>query len=252
MIRPPCLYNGRVMHKRLRPFVHELDYAVFSLWLDIDALPRLPVFSHNRFNLYSFYDRDHGPRDGSPLRPWVNKHLAAAGYDDCVGGRVMLLCYPRMWGYVFNPLSVYFCYARDGTLRAILHEVKNTFGDQHGYLLPVTRDANGIIRQTCDKVMHVSPFMQMQADYTFTLREPDDALNLHILHAEPDGPILVAHLTGAAKELNTKNLLLNLIRYPFMTVKVILAIHVEAFKLWRKGAPYFKRPAPPDHEVTTT
>lgn len=239
------------MHKRLRPFVHELDYAVFYMWLDIDALPQLRVFSHNKFNIYSFHDRDHGPRDGSPLRPWVEKHLQAGGFGECVGGKIMLLCYPRMFGYVFNPLSVYFCYDRDGVLRAILHEVKNTFGDQHGYLLPVKPDANGTIRQKCDKVMHVSPFMQMTADYTFTLREPDDKLNLHILHGEPDGPILVAHLTGKHMELNTKNLLLNLIRYPLMTVKVIVAIHAEAVALWWKGAPFFKRPSPPRTEVTT-
>ncbi len=250
MTQKPCLYEGRVMHKRLRPFTHDLDYRVFYLWLDIDAIPRLPVLSRNRFNLYGFYDRDHGPRDGSPLRPWIEKHLRQKGFADCIGGRIFLLCYPRMFGYVFNPLSVYFCYSRDGQLRAVLHEVKNTFGDQHGYLLPVEKEENGTIRQKCAKEMHVSPFMQMQADYTFTFREPDEKLNFHILHSEPEGPILVAHLTGERKALTTKNLVLNLIRYPLMTVKVILAIHLEALALWRKGAKFFKRPDPPAEDVT--
>ena len=152
-----ALYLGRVMHKRLRPFRHKFTYRVFSLVLDLDELPYLGLrwLSYNRFNLLSFHDRDHGPRDGSPLRPWVEDALRRGGLEPD-GGPIRLLCFPRVLGYVFNPLSVYFCYSRARRLRAVLYEVKNTFGDQVAYLIPVPdgwRPGEPIL-QSADKALY--------------------------------------------------------------------------------------------------
>ena len=148
------VYFGTVLHQRLRPVRHELSYRVFSLLLDLDEIPalaaRLRLFSHNRFNLFSFHDRDHGARRPGPSRLHIEGQLARAGIA-LDGGAIRLLCFPRVLGYVFNPLSIYFCHHRDGELRAILYEVKNTFGEQHGYLIPVSqrrrRDRAAELRQ---------------------------------------------------------------------------------------------------------
>ncbi len=250
-----ALYFGEVMHKRLRPFTQRFVYRVFSLWLDLDELPRLDrrlrLFSHNRFNLFSFYDRDHGARDGSALRPWIEAQLRAAGRD-IGGGPVRLLCFPRVLGYVFNPLTIWFCHRPDGTLDSLLYEVRNTFGQKHGYLIPLgAAPAPGeAIRQACDKGFYVSPFIGMQARYRFKLREPDAALFVAILEEVAAGPLLVATQTGQRRPLRDGTLLRAWLTRPLMTVKVIAGIHWEALKLWRRGAAYHKKPAPPAAEVT--
>lgn len=249
-----CLYHGSVYHKRLKPFIHELNYRVFYLWLNLDDIPALANntrwFSYNRFNLFSFYDRDHASRDGTPIRPWIEKALKEKGYDDCLGGEIYVLCYPRILGYVFNPLTMFFCYDKKGTLRTILHEVKNTFGDQHGYLLPVEKDENGLIQQSCDKIFHVSPFIQMDAAYAFKIREPDDKLAVTITQDIDEENFLIATLMGKKDTLSSARLLKSFFKYPLMTVKVIFAIHYEAFHLWRKGATFYKRPTPPKNDVS--
>lgn len=248
-----CLYLGDVVHKRLRPVRHRFRYRVFSLLLDLDEIDRLPLrwFAHNRFALFSLFDRDHGPRDGSPLRPWVEAKLADAGLDGA-GGAIRLLCFPRLLGYVFNPLSIYFCHHRDGRLLAILYEVKNTFGDQHGYLFPVDRPlpADGVLRQRCAKGFYVSPFIGMDADYRFRIQVPGDRLAVLIRETVPDGEVLIATLTGRRAPLNDRSLLRAWRGHPLMTIKVIVAIHWEAFRLFLKGAVFHHRPAPPSREVT--
>ena len=249
-----CLYVGHVFHKRLQPFVHQFKYRVFYLWLNIDEIEKttksLSLFSYQRFNVFSFYNKDHGLRNGSHLRPWAEDLLSRHGLADCVGGRIQLLCYPRLWGYVFNPLSLYFCYNHHGQLRAILHEVKNTFGEQHTYVLPVMIDDKGIVTQNCYKQFFVSPFIQMPADYNFVLREPAQKLALTIsqtthnpehIKGDTAGPMLVATLTGTRLALNNKNLWWVLWVYPLMTFKVVFSIHYQAFHLWRRGAKYYRR-----------
>lgn len=252
-----CLYFGQVMHKRLRPFTHRFRYRVFSLFLDLDELPkltrRLPLISHNRFNVFSFHDGDHGPRDGSPLRPWAEAELAAAGID-LEGGKLQLLCFPRIFGYVFNPLTIWFCRHRDGSLRAVIYEVKNTFGEQHCYLIPVAggnRDHQAIL-QSCEKAFYVSPFIEMSAAYRFRLREPDDGLSVLIRQSVAEGEILLATLTGRRVAIDGGGLWQALLRYPLMTAKVMAAIHWEALWLWRKGATFHQRGAPPTQAVTRT
>ena len=250
-----CLYFGRVMHKRLRPMRHRLDYRVFSLFLDLDELPavsrRLRLFSHNRWNLFGFADRDHGARDGTALRPWLEGRLAEAGID-LEGGAVRLLCFPRLLGYVFNPLTIWFCYHRSGRLAAMLYEVRNTFGEKHGYLVPVdpARAPRAPILQSCDKGFYVSPFIGMAAIYHFRLAEPDERLAVLIRQWTGEGELLIASQTGRRQPLDDRTLLRAFLAYPLMTLKVIGGIHWNALKLWRKGAKLVPRPPAPDHAVT--
>ncbi len=250
-----CLYAGRVMHQRLLPFRHRLEYRVFSLFLDLDELPalarRLRLFSHNRWNLFSFADRDHAARDGTALRPWIEGHLAEAGID-LEGGAIRLLCFPRVLGYVFNPLTIWFCYHRGGRLTALLYEVRNTFGEKHGYLLPLDprRRAGEVIRQSCDKGFYVSPFIDMAATYHFRVAEPDERLAVLIRQWTPDGELLVASQVGRRRPLSDASLLRVFVSHPLMTLKVIAAIHWQALKLWRRGARLVPRPAAPEQAVT--
>ncbi|MEJ2120102.1 MAG: DUF1365 domain-containing protein [Alphaproteobacteria bacterium] len=242
-----CFYFGAVMHRRLRPVRHRFAYRVFSCLIDLDeleALGRLRFFGHNRFNLMSFHDRDHGPRDGSPLRPWIEARLAGAGID-IAGGPVRLLCFPRVLGYVFNPLSIWFCYHADGRLRAILYEVSNTFGERHSYLILVRRvDADKTIAQSCAKAFHVSPFLPLAGRYAFRLRAPDARLAIVIREEDGKGPVMVAAQNGRRRPFTPATVLHAFVRYPLMTLKVIAAIHFEALRLWRKGARIHRRPTP--------
>ena len=235
-----CLYRGVVTHHRLMPVAHRFRYDTFSLWLDLDELGTigrcLKLLSIERPNIMSFRARDHGRRDGSPLKPWVIETLAARGIrlDE---PRIMLLCFPRLWGYVFNPLSVYFCYERGDRLAAILYEVKNTFGEQHCYALPVAavHHPDALIRQGCDKAFYVSPFIPMEARYRFRLREPGERLTIGIREYTDEGCVLVATQTGSRLPLTDRSLATCLASNLLVTIKVIAAIHYEALRLWLKG-----------------
>ncbi|NNG05262.1 MAG: DUF1365 domain-containing protein [Inquilinus sp.] len=250
-----ALYFNRVMHKRLRPFTHRFDYRVFSLWLDLQEVPRLArrlrLFSHNRFNLFAFHDRDHGSCDGGGVRRHVDRVLNRAGID-LAGGRVHLLCFPRVLGYVFNPLSIYFCRHADGSLRAVLYEVRNTLGDMHSYLLPVAQDRNPEepIVQACDKEMYVSPFIEMAARYRFRVKEPDERLSILIRESTPEEELLLATMTGRRVALSDATLLRAFFAHPLMTLKVMGAIHWQALWLWLKGAAFHRRPKPPAAPVS--
>jgi uncharacterized protein len=250
-----CLYLGEVMHRRLRPVGHRFVYRVFSMLVDLDELPaldrRLRLFAHNRAGVFALRDRDHGPRDGSPLRPWVEATCARFGVD-IGGGRVFLHCFPRVLGFGFDPISIYWCYGADGGLRAILYEVKNTFGDQHGYLVPVegSPPPGRSLRHARDKIFHVSPFIGMQARYAFKIREPEETLAVAINETGPEGGILVATHRGARRPLDDRQLLRAFLAYPFLTLKVVGGIHWEALKLWLKGVQFHSRPEPPSAGVS--
>ena len=259
----PCLYLGRVYHGRLSPFRHQFTYRVFSLYLDLDGIPQLGrqlrLFSHNRRNLLSFHDTDHGARDGSPLRPWVEAALAARGLESCVGGPIGVLCFPRLLGYVFNPLTIYFCHRPDGALAALIYEVKNTFGQQHAYVLPVGEARSGEARpgeagapvaQACDKRFYVSPFIEMDCRYRFRVRPPGERLSVLIRQSDSSGDVLVASQTGRRVRLTDARLLRAVVTHPLMTHKVIAAIHWQALRLWLKGARFHRKPAPPAEPVS--
>lgn len=249
------LYWCRVMHERLLPFRHRFSYRVFSLLLDIDRLPDLAarsrLFRHNRFGLLSFHDRDHGPRDGSSLRVWVEAALAKQGLGDAAA-RIQVFCFPRLFGYVFNPLSIFFCYDTADRLRAVLYEVKNTFGDQHSYLIEVPAHRNGgPLEQSAAKRFHVSPFLPMEGEYRFRLLPPGDTIGILIHQHGAGGALqLVASQTGRREAFSDRALLKACIRHPLMTVKVIAGIHWEALQLWRKGAAFFGWTTPPRDPVS--
>jgi hypothetical protein len=251
---PARLYVGEVMHRRFFPVRYRFAYRVFSLLLDIDridaAARATAMFSHNRFNLLAFHDADHGPRDGSPLRPWLERSLARFGVE-LEGGRVDLLCFPRVLGYTFNPLAIWYCRHRDGSLRAVLLEVSNTFGERHGYLL----HDNGAplawpVRQARAKCFHVSPFVGMQAEYRFRLSEPGERLEIGIRELQDDRLMLVAAQVGRAEPFPSASLLRALLAVPFLTFKVVALIHWQALKIWLRGATFFPKPTPPREEVS--
>lgn len=233
-----AIYEGSVVHQRLRPKRHRLRYRVFSLLLDLDELPELDrrfrLFGYNRWAPLAFHDRDHGPTTGEPLRPWVEARLAEAGLATD-GGPIRLLCYPRVFGYVFNPLSVFFCYRRDGELTAILYEVCNTFRERHTYIIPVAGSDRTAIRQHCVKSLYVSPFIGMDSVYHFRILAPVEGVSVVIRQEDAEGPVLAAAFRGARSDLTERSLARCLARFPFLTLKVIAAIHWEALRLWGKG-----------------
>lgn len=238
-----AIYRGTVMHHRKRPVSHHFTYQVFSLFLDIDKLEdiarELRFFAIDRLALISFHNKDHGPRDGSGLRAWVEDHLSRAGRPNRPA-RIMLLSMPRLLGYMFNPLSIYFCYAPGGGLESVVYEVKNTFGGQHVYVLGAPDDKH-IVSHACGKDFFVSPFIDMQARYNFRLKPPGEKLTFGIQETDDKGCFFAASHRARRTELNNRNLMACLLAHGWMGMKVIAGIHVEALRLWLKGAPYFSR-----------
>ena len=236
-----CIYNGEVTHTRFKPVRHFLKYKTFSLLIDLDEINLLDksigIFSHNKFNIFSFYDKDHGDRDGGNLKNWVISNLKKFQIKENITN-IKVLCYPRILGYVFNPLSIFYCYEKD-KLVAIFYEVKNTFNEQHTYIFKIKN--NEEIIQKCRKKFYVSPFMDMETFYNFKLLNPNDKLSVFIKQTDADGTILTATQTGEKKEFSFKQLAINFIKYPLMTIKIISSIHYEALLLWKKGAIYRKR-----------
>ena len=236
-----CIYNGYVSHTRFKPVKHSLKYNTFSLFIDLDEIENLSknnfIFSFNRFNIFSFFNKDHGDRDGLCLKNWVLNKLKKFDINKNINN-IKLLCYPRVFGYVFNPLSIFYCY-ENKNLRAIMYEVKNTFNEQHTYIFKVK--SNNEISQKCKKKFYVSPFMDMETQYEFKLLNPDENLSVLIKQSDKDGIVLTAVQKGTKKEFNMKQLLVNFVLYPLMTLKIIGAIHYEALRLWKKGAKYRSR-----------
>jgi DUF1365 family protein len=240
-----ALYVGRVSHRRLGPKAHSLSYDVFQLLLDLDEVDtvgrRLRLFSANRANLFSHHDADHGAGKRGGLRAWAERTLAEAeiAFD---GGRILLLAMPRVFGHVFNPLSVYYCHDRAGALAAVIYEVHNTFGERHAYALAAAAPGrNGAIRQACAKTFRVSPFMGMDMTYEFALSAPGASIHTGVRALDVSGrTVLTAAFTGERRPLGDRQLLAALVRFPFLSLKVVAAIHLEAVKLWLKGV----RPSP--------
>ena len=236
-----CIYNGEVSHTRFKPVKHFLRYKTFSLLIDLDEIIELDkknlIFSFNKFNVFSFYNKDHGDRNGEPLKNWVLNNLKKFNSHLKIN-KVKLLCYPRVFGYVFNPLSIFYCY-ENNDLKAIFYEVKNTFNEQHTYIFEAKN--SGKVEQKCKKKFYVSPFMDMDTYYNFKLSDPKEKLFVSIKQTDQESDILIAIQTGNRKEFNFKQLLINFLKYPLMTIKIISAIHFEALLLWQKGAKYRQR-----------
>ncbi|SHM00577.1 DUF1365 domain-containing protein [Roseibium suaedae] len=241
------LYAGPVMHARMKPEEHRFTYDVFSILIDLDHLEAAdrmtPLFSVGRFNLSSFHARDHGPRDGSSLRAHADRLLEAEGVER--PARVLLLCYPRILGYVFNPLAVYYAYDAAGALTGVIYEVRNTFGGIHHYVLGVKDGelSEAGLRQQQDKLFYVSPFVSMEQTYRFRLLPPGEAVRIRILESDKEGPLLSATFNGTARPFTSASLLKLCAKIPFLPLKVMAGIHWEAFKIWRKGVRFHPRPA---------
>jgi hypothetical protein len=241
------LYHGLVMHSRLGAVRHRFQMRVFSLAVDLDALPavarRLRFFSYNRANLVSLHDRDHGDRPGEPIAAWARRTLAEHGLAD-FGRAIQLVCFPRVLGHMFKPLSLFFCRDAEGRLGAVLYEVHNTFGGRHAYVLPVPagQAASGIVAQRCGKAFYVSPFIPMDAEYSFRVKPPAAIWSLLIRERVAEGEILRASISGRRAPLTDAALLKALVYYPFMGIKVVAGIHWHALRLWLKGARYHRPP----------
>jgi len=237
------IYNGQVIHKRFKPKVHSFKYNVFSLLIDLSELEILDkqvnLFSFNKFNLISFYNKDHGERDGSSLVEWVNKNLKKSNIT-IKNIKIKILCYPRIFGFVFNPLSVFYVYNSKDDLISILYEVKNTFGEQHTYIFRVEKDTN-LIQNNCSKKFHVSPFIEMNCHYFFRLLKPGNKISVIIDQYDNSDKILYASQDGVRTDFNSKYLIKSYLKHPIMTFKIIIAIHYEAFKLWTKGIKFVKK-----------
>lgn len=240
-----AIYAGTVVHARHRPKKHRLRYRVFSLLLDLDELPeldrKLKLFGHNRRALFSFYDQDHGKGETGGLRAWAENHLREAGIGT-FPARIRVLCYPRIFGYVFNPLTVYFCEDKAGNLLALLYEVCNTFKERHTYVIPASLERGTAVRHSCAKAMYVSPFVPMDCAYDFDILPPgddapDDRVKVAINERDAEGDLLFASFVGKRSELSDAGLARVFVSYPLMTMKVMAGIHWEALRLWLKGVP---------------
>tara|TARA_Y100000590_G_scaffold3973_1_gene5256 strand:+ start:519 stop:1289 length:771 start_codon:yes stop_codon:yes gene_type:complete len=238
-----CIYSGFVTHERFKPKKHFFSYKTFSLLIDLNEIEdiekKIKFFSYNKFNILSFYNLDHGNRDGSSLIKWVKNTLKKSKLNFKIG-KIKLLCYPRFFGYVFNPLSVFYCYDKNFKLKAILYEVKNTFNEQHTYIFRCSTSSNLILHK-CNKKFYVSPLIEMETFYNFRLLKPGKKLNVLIKQNDKKGLLLIARQTGKRLNLSSKNLFFEFLKHPLMSFKVILAIHFEAFRLWSKGIKHVKK-----------
>jgi DUF1365 family protein len=284
------LCQATVMHQRLRPFKHPFVYRLFCLRLRIDDAQALAtqsnwLFGVNRRRLVSFMNADHGARDGQDLMPWLKETLARVNVS-LPGGAVWLQCFPRMLGYVFNPVSFWFLHDEQGGLRVILAEVNNTFGQHHHYVLthhvPSTAEVSGpadIIQSGdelfCQKVFHVSPFCPVRGHYRFRydaideqaarpaaaritpsapVASPVTRIRMAIDYFDDSSlaePLIQTAITAHAQPFRSRALLGWLLRMPWMTFAVMVRIHWHAFKLWLRRAPFHRLPDLPTHDVTT-
>lgn len=249
-----ALYTGHVMHDRREPTRNRFKYAIYFLYAYLDELDRLDGelkrFGHNRRALVSLYDADHGPRDGSPLQPWIEALLGRVGID-LEGGRVALLCFPRVLGFKFYPVSFWYCYHADGSPRAILAEVQNTFGEHHNYLLhnhgePMDWNA----RPQATKVFHVSPFIEMDARYEFHFTRPGDTLAVSLYDYVKGPLLLVAAVSLHRREMTDRELLRTVLRYGPMSARAFLLIHLQALRIVAKRIRYIPHPPPPKEDTS--
>ncbi len=243
-----ALYFGETYHKRFLPKIHELRYQIFQILIDIDdEFSSLKYLSKNQFNLFSFYDKDHGPIQGdnkNTLSMRVRNFLDnnAIESQDC---KIYLMAMPRVLGFVFNPISIYFIEGNNGQIRAILYEVNNTFGDRHTYIIKISENT---FSHNAKKQLHVSPFMDTKGmEYDFKLHLPDKKFQIGItLNKVENGhknKFLFASFNANSLKLKDNELLKLFFKLPFMTLKVVFGIHWEAVKILLKGI--FLKPKPP-------
>ena len=247
--------EGRVMHARSAVAEHRFVYPIAFLRVPLSQLQSGRrwggLFGVNRAAVFALHERDHGARDGSPLLPWLQRLLLEQGVDFPLG-EVVLQTFPRLFGYVFNPVSFWFCHDRAGELRAVLCEVNNTFGESHNYLvrhadLRPLRSGEVLEAQ---KVFHVSPFFPVAGRYRFRFLAQQGRVGVNIEYREAGQLALLAHVGGRTRPLTATRLLGALLRFPLMTLGVMVRIHWHALHLWRKGAVFHRKPSPPLERTT--
>ncbi|MEM9279725.1 MAG: DUF1365 domain-containing protein [Pseudomonadota bacterium] len=252
MLPNGSIFRGEVVHKRMRPVEHRLRYRVFSLLMDVDRLEdearRLKLFSINRFNLFSIKQSQHGNRDGSSLSDFAWQQVRKAGMSERVE-RIMVLFYPRIFGFAFNPLTVYYCLDREGLPALMIYEVRNTFGQALTYILPAGTDHDGTFTHVIDKCFYVSPFNEVDGRYTFHVIKPEDDLTVGVALKTDEAPLLRTHFKGRRSKLTDRALMKVFAAYPLMTLKVVGAIHWEALKIWRKGMRINTCPEAPEAKI---
>lgn len=233
--------------------MHGFRYPVMFLCFPLAQVESLSsgIFSLNRFNIFSFHFRDHGSRDGEHPRDWIGKLLEQNNMREAAHD-VWLQTFPRILGFVFNPVSFWYCHDSQGDLMAVVCEVNNTFGETHLYLL--NRDDNSPIQEgdvlSCRKIFHVSPFFDVHGHYEFRFSALDKNRSVSINYYEPEGLSLKTVITGRPTELNSRNLVSSLLRNGWMTVRIVVGIHWQALKLWLKGARFHSKPNPPEKELS--
>jgi DUF1365 family protein len=248
----PCaatLIEGEIMHARQRPTRNAFVYRAFCLRVPLSSLESLPAagIARNMTALLALNDRDHGPRDGSALEPWIRRLLDREGVQ--ADGEIVLYTFPRMLGYVFNPVSFWVCHARDGSVRAVLAQVTNTFGEHHDYLLAHC-DGTPIVSgepMEARKTFHVSPFCSVTGRYRFRFHFGAERwlARIDYLVDGSEQPLLATSISGASHPLNARSARRLLFRYRWFTVGVITRIHWQALKLCLKRVPFVPKPAPP-------
>jgi DUF1365 family protein len=230
----------------MKPRAHRFNYRVMCLLIDLGRLEEAgrlsPLLKVNRRGLFSFHERDHGTGEFASLRTWAEGMLRQQGVAR--PAKILLLCYPRILGYVFNPISVYYAYDADGLLTAVIYEVRNTFGGIHHYVRPVAAGElnEAGLRQEERKAFYVSPFIEMDMRYLFRLNSPGETVRIRILETDSEGPLLAATFSGNRQRVSSTRLLGTLFSIPLMTLKIVAAIHYEALRLWLKGMKLVPRP----------
>jgi len=246
--------DATVVHRRLRPRANAFRYRLAYLCLGLEALERAGGrwLKIDRGGLVSFRRADHGARDGADLKAWLTDILEGHGLDEVCDGEVVLMTMPRMLGYVFNPVSFWFCRDRAGALRAVLCEVNNTFGETHCYLVhhddirPIAPDAWLEGR----KAFHVSPFLPVEGGYRFRFQLDDERAHVDVNYHDAAGLMLATSVGGRREALSDATVLRRFLGNPTMTLGVIVRIHWQALHLWRKRARFYRKPAPPPEFVT--
>lgn len=250
---------GNVSHTRLRPTLNHFRYPVFFLRVCLNDETALRASSHalfgyERARLVSFHARDHGNRDGGTLLDWLDERLVAAGLQ-LPSGRVVLQAFPRVLGFTFKPVSFWLCYDAANALRILVAEVNNTFGERHQYVLtaPNGEPINNDTELVCRKVFHVSPFCEVRGEYRFRIRcDGDRHVAVIDYYDDPDGsaPLIKTAMSGTASSATRAAVLACVLRMPLLMFGVVARIHWQALRLWLKGVRFYRKPAPPDLEMT--
>lgn len=242
-IMPKILF-GRVMHGRLFPRRNNFSYGIYYLSIPLSQIDALPI-AYNRFSAFSFHDKDHGNFDGSDLEKWA-RHILSQYKINEADGEITLICMPRIFGYVFNPVSFWLCHDKKGEIRAVLCEVHNTFGEHHTYICAHS-DQRPIIKNDtlkAEKIFHVSPFLERAGHYTFRFDIQDNMISAWIdFYNAENKKQLVTSLRGNLSPMTKKNLRKAFFSYPLVTLKAIILIHWQAIKLVTKGIKYISKPS---------